>query len=296
MADKVKADLFEKMADEVRSQLKAELRDEMASEVLIGLEEEARSKIEVEMSTQMEQLKIEKDNLDQEKMNLQTDMDNFKKESEKVKIEQQKTELAASFEISNPDSTAQFEEKISQLQAEAANFKEIIQELEEELESERNKVIGRCAWYPVLLVAKLLHKVIQTLLIVYSHHKSRKGKDKEFGNRWKGPSREVWLRKGWINCQSSAVGQRNGGIAERAGAIEQWKRPKYQGIAPWNDFFADWSWFTGESLPNTSLSDDSRNLSHDKFWQLIQMKTYNKSTTTWKRTKTTSWSCYLTNK
>ena len=133
------------MADEVRSQLKAELRDEMASEVLIGLEEEARSKIEVEMSTQMEQLKIEKDNLDQEKMNLQTDMDNFKKESEKVKIEQQKTELAASFEISNPDSTAQFEEKISQLQAEAANFKEIIQELEEELESERNKVIGRCA-------------------------------------------------------------------------------------------------------------------------------------------------------
>ena len=58
-------------------------------------------------------------------------------ETQKLTQETQNAEIASSFEVDNGSS-----DQIKELQAENANFREIIQELESELETERNTVIG----------------------------------------------------------------------------------------------------------------------------------------------------------
>ena len=71
-----------------------------------------------------------KDSVTQNKAQLQI-------ETQKSTQETQNAELAASFEVDNSSN-----DQIKELQAENANFREIIQELESELEAERNTVIG----------------------------------------------------------------------------------------------------------------------------------------------------------
>jgi len=156
--DQILEELKSSLRDEVANQLKQELKDEMQNEVLVALEEETRSKIEVELSEQKNQLeqerkvlldeqtKIQEEQnklqserqlLETDKLKVEADLDQLQIETQKLTQETQNAEIASSFVVDNSSS-----DQIKELQVENANFREIIQELESELESERNTVIA----------------------------------------------------------------------------------------------------------------------------------------------------------
>ena len=127
------------------------------------------SKIEAEMATQREQLDTDQKlliaereqirvdhqkqleaNLAAQREQFETDQKALVSEREQIRVDQQKqldASLAASFSP-GIDEIAKVEEKetsgkrISELEAENANLREIVQELEAELEGERNRATG----------------------------------------------------------------------------------------------------------------------------------------------------------